>query len=73
MTRAEYKELEKTKKYHNLSKKEKAKVSEAYQLLLRATGGMWYAEIEALLEMFEETIKISSKFHPEYVPTFDEE
>ena len=72
MTREEYNTYEKTTKYGKLNSEEKARVIEAYQLLNRVTGGMWYAEIEALLEMFEETIKISSKFCPEYVPGFDD-
>lgn len=72
MTKEVYNIYEKTTKYGKLTLKEKARVLEAYQLLNRATGGMWYSEIEALLEMFEETIKISSKFCPEYVPGFDD-
>ena len=57
------------KKFNELSKDGKASVFKAYQLTIRATQGMWYAEIEALLEMMENT-KVSSKFHSEYVPNY---
>ena len=60
------------KKFNELSKEGKVSVFKAYQLTIRATQGMWYAEIEALLEMMKNTIKISSKFHPEYVPNYEE-